>query len=372
MRTNNPKRVGVLFGGRSGEHEVSLASAKNVMASLTEAGHQVIPLGITRSGHWITDEDALAQLTAASHALADGETISATPKDTESGWALIPKGQGDAQLSQVDVFFPVLHGPFGEDGTVQGLLELANIPYVGCGVLASAVGMDKILCKQVFAAAGLSQSPYELVLRSTWRQDPQGVLAQVERALGYPVFVKPANLGSSIGISRAADATGLTRALDLAARYDRRLLVEKAVANVREIEVSVLGNDDPIASVPGEILPGNEFYDYAAKYLDDNSGLIVPAQLSKAESDQIRQMAIKAFQAIDGAGLARIDFLMDGQDREIYINEINTLPGFTPISMYPKLWAATGLSYAELVDRLVQLALERHADRQQTSTLHTA
>ena len=380
MRSNNPKRVGVLFGGRSGEHEVSLASARNVMDSLAQAGHTVIPLGITRSGRWLTGNDPLAQLTTASQALGSGASdhrdpaplSEASKNEDASGWALIPSGREDANLRQVDVIFPVLHGPFGEDGTVQGLLEMANVPYVGCGVLASAVGMDKVLCKQVFATAGLSQPAYVPVLRSAWRTDPEAVLARIEAALAYPLFVKPANMGSSIGISRAEDASGLSRAMDVAARYDRRLLVEEAVPNAREIEVSVLGNEDPIASVAGEIIPGNDFYDYAAKYLDNSSGIQIPAQLTDDQSRRIRQMAVDAFLAVDGAGLTRVDFLLNAKSGEIFINEINTLPGFTPISMYPKLWAATGMSYPELVDRLVQLALERHADREQTSTLRSA
>ncbi len=369
MRTNNPLRVGVLFGGRSGEHEVSLASARNVMKSLTEAGHTVIPLGISRTGRWITSNDPHQQLTAASHAIADGKTATAPTADEPDGWALIPAGSGDSSLAQVEVIFPVLHGPFGEDGTVQGLLEMANVPYVGCGVLASAVGMDKALCKQVFAAAGLQQPVYRLILRRDWQDHPVRVWGRIEADLAYPLFVKPANMGSSIGISKARNRLELTDALDLAARYDRRIVVEEAVPNAREIEVSVLGNGDPLASVPGEVVPGNSFYDYAAKYLDDNSDLIVPAVLTEAQSDQVRQMAVQAFEAIDGSGLARVDFLMDRESGQFYINEINTLPGFTRISMYPKLWEATGIPYPELVDRLVQLAVERFAERQATSTV---
>lgn len=369
MRTKNQMRVGVLFGGRSGEHEVSLASARNVMKSLSEAGHTVIPLGITRTGRWITSNDPHLQLSAASHAIADGKLSAPQPAHEADGWALIPAGSGDSSLAQVEVIFPVLHGPFGEDGTVQGLLEMANVPYVGCGVLASAVGMDKALCKQVFAAAGLKQAAYRLVLRRVWQDHPERVWGQIEADLTYPLFIKPANLGSSIGISKAKNRADLTEALNLAARYDRRMVVEEAVPNVREIEVSVLGNDDPIASVPGEIVPGNAFYDYAAKYLDDNSALIIPADLTQAQSDQVRQMAVDAFRAIDGSGLARVDFLMDRESGQFYINEINTLPGFTRISMYPKLWEATGIAYPELVDRLVQLAMERYAERQESSTV---
>ena len=357
-------RVGVLFGGRSGEHEVSLASARNVMDALRAAGHTVIPIGITIDGRWLPQPDAWQRLTAKVH----GELVE-QPQEEES-WGLLPQAQRDQPLPEIDVVFPVLHGPYGEDGTVQGLLEMANLPYVGSGVLGSAVAMDKVVARHLFAQASLPQTAYQVVMRREWRRNPDAVVDAVELALAYPVFVKPANLGSSVGISKAQGRDQLEAALDLAARYDRKLLVEAAVPHAREIEVSVLGNDDPVASVPGEIIPSNEFYDYNAKYHDDRSQLLIPAPLDRPTLEQVQDYAVRAFKALDCDGLARVDFLLDGESGAVYLNEINTMPGFTQISMYPKLWAASGLSYAELVDRLVQLALERHAERQETSTSH--
>ena len=361
-----PRRVGVLFGGRSSEHEVSLASARNVMDALRQAGHEVIPIGITPAGRWLTAGDPMALLTGDAPVQSNGHSHHATGDSAENNtrWALLPRTGGAAALPALDVIFPVLHGPFGEDGTVQGLLEMVNVPYVGCGVLASSLCMDKIAAKEIFAAAGLPQSDSRAVLRAAWQHNPEQVLDTLEAAFAYPLFVKPANLGSSVGISKATDRDSLRAALALAARYDRRLLVECAVPHAREIEVSVLGNDDVIASVPGEILPGAEFYDYAAKYLDDSSSLIIPANLDEATTAAVREMAVRAFRAVDGSGLARVDFLIDGESGEIFLNEINTMPGFTRISMYPKLWEATGIAYPDLVSKLVELGLERFADRQ--------
>ncbi len=358
-------RVGVLFGGRSSEHEVSLASAKNVMDALREAGHAVVPIGITQQGRWLPQGDAWARLSTK----AAGMLHADSPED-ETGWGLLPHGEAGHGLPEIDVIFPVLHGPYGEDGTVQGMLEMANLPYVGSGVLASACGMDKEVAKRLFTAANLPQVAFVLVSRSTWRSSPSACLDRVEAALPYPVFVKPANLGSSVGISKARNRRQLTEALELAAQFDRKLLVEVAVPHVRKLEVSVLGNDEPIASVPGEIIPGNEFYDYNAKYIDDNSRLLIPAALRGETVQRLQEYAVRAFAALDCAGLARVDFLMDGESGELYLNEVNTMPGFTRISMYPKLWEASGISYPELVDRLVHLALERYADRQENSTAH--
>jgi D-alanine-D-alanine ligase len=270
--------------------------------------------------------------------------------------------------SQLDVVFPILHGPFGEDGTVQGLLELADIPYVGAGVMASAVGMDKCIFKAVMRAHGLPVVRDLLVKRRAWEKEAEETLARIESEIGYPCFVKPANLGSSVGISKVRNRSELRSALDSAARYDRRLIVEVAVDPAREIEVSVLGNDDPIASVPGEIVPCNEFYDYAAKYVDDRSELLIPAPIPDHTAERVRQMAVDAYLAIDCAGLARADFLMETGTAKVYVNEVNTLPGFTPISMYPKLWEASGISYTDLIDRLIQLALERHSDKSRSAT----
>jgi D-alanine-D-alanine ligase len=374
-RTKDRKyRIGVLFGGRSSEHEVSLASARNVMDALREAGHEVVPIGITPQGRWLPQPDAWARLSAKAAGTLQGDTAAAnagnSSRDGEAGWGLLPHGDAGHALPEIDVIFPVLHGPYGEDGTVQGMLEMANLPYVGSGVLASACGMDKEVANRLFAGAGLPQVKFVVLQRQALRNNLDGTLAAVEAALPYPLFVKPANLGSSVGISKARNRQQLVAALDLAARFDRKLLVEAAVPNARELEVSVLGNDEPIASVPGEIVPGNEFYDYNAKYIDDNSELCIPAPVDAETVRRLQDYAVRAFLALDCAGLARVDFLMDGESGELYLNEINTMPGFTRISMYPKLWEASGISYPELVDRLVRLALERYADRQENSTAH--
>jgi len=365
-------RVGVIFGGQSGEHEVSLASARSVIAALDPARYEVVPIGITHRGRWLTNGDPMALLTAGgTEPVPDASAMGAVlaTQSAPTSRELVPGATGQ-RFPTLDVVFPVLHGTYGEDGTVQGLLELSGVAYVGCGVLASAVGMDKIACKAVFAAAGLPQPRYAPIKRRDWECSPEAVIASIEAVLRYPVFVKPANLGSSIGISKALDARELAAALADAARYDRRLLVEEAVPNAREIEVSVLGNDDPIASVPGEVVPSNEFYDYAAKYIDGKSGLLIPAPLPALMAARARELAIEAYKAIDAAGLARVDFLlgMQGDTLELFVNEVNTLPGFTAISMYPKLWEATGVSYVELVDRLINLALERHQDRARSLT----
>lgn len=363
-------RVGVIFGGRSSEHEVSLASAANVMEALDRSGYTVVPIGITPHGRWLTSGNPMQQLTdnAANPSLARFGAYNGHVQPAHDSWALLPSANQEQRLPTIDVIFPVLHGPYGEDGTIQGLLEMANVPYVGCGVLGSAVAMDKAVAKRLFAAEGLPQARYHVVMRRAWRQDPEAVCNEVEAALRYPVFVKPANLGSSVGISKARNRAQLGDAIALAAEYDRKLVVEEAVPHAREIEVSVLGNDAPIASVPGEIIPGNEFYDYAAKYLEDSSRLLIPAALTEDQTAQVREMAIRAFRTVEGSGLARVDFLVDGQSGGIYLNEVNTMPGFTRISMYPKLWEASGIPYPELVDRLVQLALERYDDQQQNKT----
>jgi D-alanine-D-alanine ligase len=362
MNEHHAVRVGVVFGGRSSEHEVSLASARNVMDALHQAGYQVTPIGITPQGRWLTNGNALAALTAQG---AQPENGALRERDA---WGLLPRAASGGSLPAVDVIFPVLHGPYGEDGTVQGLLEMANLPYVGCGVLASALAMDKAVAKRIFADAGLPQVDYCVLLRSVWEAAPEEAIERMERDLTYPLFVKPANLGSSVGVAKAHDRRELAAALDDAARFDRKLVVEQAVLHAREIEVSVLGNDEPIASAVGEIVPGAEFYDYAAKYLDDNSQLLIPAPLDEELAGRIRRMAVQAFRAIDGSGLARVDFLVNGKTNEIFLNEVNTMPGFTRISMYPKLWEASGVSYPELVDRLVKLGLDRYADRQRNVT----
>jgi len=392
-------RIGVLFGGRSGEHEVSLLSAASVLNAIDRKKYEVVPIGITKAGRWVTASDAERLLagesaapprhlragdpetTAPAAVLARGESVIVppVPSDSPTG-ALVPfeiearalAHHSADQVLNLDVIFPVLHGTFGEDGTIQGLFELAGIAYVGSGVLGSATGMDKDTMKRLFIAARLPIPKHVTFLRADWESSPKKTLAAIESALRYPLFVKPANLGSSVGITKAHDRKELGPAIDLAASYDRKIVVEQAVGGkrgkARELEVAILGNDHPQASVVGEIVPGKEFYDYEAKYLTEGSNLIIPAKLTGAQTRQIQQMAIAAFRACDCSGLARVDFLMDpGKSQRIYLNEINTLPGFTSISMYPKLWAASGVSYSDLIDRLIQLALERRAEKDRTS-----
>jgi len=388
-------RVGILFGGRSGEHEVSLLSAASVFKAIDQNQYEVVPIGITKEGRWLTSADAELLLagnfadknvratqalragdpeaTPAAAVLQNGQAVVVPPEPHQAGTGLTPF-QSDAPARRasdrainVDIIFPVLHGTFGEDGTIQGLLELADIPYVGAGVLGSAAGMDKDIMKALFRAAGLAIVKHVTILRGDWESQPKKAQKLVESKLKYPVFVKPANLGSSVGISKVRDRKELGRAIGEAAKFDRKIVVEEGVGGkknkAREIECSVLGNDKPQASVPGEIVPGAEFYDYTAKYLDEGSQLIIPAKLSKAETKEVQELAIAGFRAVDCSGLARVDFLMDPKSRKIYLNEINTMPGFTSISMYPKLWAASGVSYPELIGRLIQLGLERHAEK---------
>jgi len=388
-------RVGILFGGRSGEHEVSLLSAASVLNAIDKDKYEVVPIGITKDGRWLTATDAEnllqgklvieprhlragdPEITQPAAVLARGESVVVPPEPVHRQSGLVPF-QTDAALTRrasdrainVDVIFPVLHGTFGEDGTIQGLLELADLAYVGAGVLGSAAGMDKDIMKSLFSAAGLPIVKHVTILRSAWENDPKKVQKFVESKLKYPVFVKPANLGSSVGISKAHDRKELGPAIEEAAKFDRKIVIEQGVGGkknkAREIECSVLGNDEPAASIPGEIVPVKEFYDYNAKYLDEGSELIIPAKLTKAETKKVQDLAVAAFQAVDCSGLARVDFLMEPGSsgaRKIYLNEINTMPGFTAISMYPKLWAASGLDYADLIDRLIQLGLERHADK---------
>jgi D-alanine-D-alanine ligase len=377
-------RIGILFGGRSGEHEVSLLSAASILKAIDQTKYEVIPIGITKQGQWLTSTDAQHLLAGDTKPAPIEKKRTATQsvalRASASGHEALAQQNGSLAQS-LDVIFPVLHGTFGEDGTIQGLFELADVAYVGSGVLGSATGMDKTAMKQLFAAAGLPQTPHVNLLRSDWKADAKRCIKRIEKKLSYPIFVKPANLGSSVGISKVHDRSELAPAMDLAASYDRKLIIEQGVggpgAKPRELEVAVLGNDSPEASVVGEIVPGAEFYDYNAKYHSDASIPIIPAQLSKSESKQIREMAIAAFHACDCAGLARVDFLMEsavkgkkGKESKaarIYLNEINTMPGFTSISMYPKLWEASGLPYKQLIDRLISLAAERHQEKQQTT-----
>jgi D-alanine-D-alanine ligase len=385
-------RVGILFGGRSGEHEVSLLSAASVLQAIDKDKYEVVPIGITKDGRWVTAGDAENLLqgklilearhlragdpetTEAAAVLARGESVVVPPEPVRRHSGLVPF-QTEAALTRrasdrainVDVIFPVLHGTFGEDGTIQGLLELADLAYVGAGVLGSAAGMDKDVMKSLFIAAGIPIVKHVTILRSAWEKEAKKVQKFVESKLRYPVFVKPANLGSSVGISKAHDRKELGPAIEEAAKFDRKIVIEQGVGGkknkAREIECSVLGNDDPVASIPGEIVPVKEFYDYNAKYLDEGSELIIPAKLTKTETKRVQELAVRSFKAVDCSGLARVDFLMDPQTRKIYLNEINTMPGFTAISMYPKLWAASGLEYADLIDKLIQLGIERHEDK---------
>ncbi len=370
-------RVGVIYGGRSGEHEVSLASAAAVFRNLDPARYDAVPIRIEKDGRWVLPPQAPTIVSAAD--VIASATSAAIEPARETHFVAHPGGDTLMTVDRastgavvsglaLDVVFPVLHGPYGEDGTVQGLLELANVPYVGAGVLASAVGMDKAAAKLVFAAKGLPQCDYDVVLKRDWQRDERAVLHTIVNHLGFPVFVKPANLGSSVGISKAKHAAELRTAIALAAEFDRKIVVEAAVPGAREIEVAVLGNDDPEASVPGEIIPSREFYDYEAKYLDAGSRDVIPADLPAPLAADIRALAVKAFKALDCAGMARIDFLLAGDSGVLYLNEANTIPGFTTISMYSKMWAASGLAYPALLDRLITLALERHADKQQLRT----
>jgi D-alanine-D-alanine ligase len=350
-------RIGVIFGGRSSEHQVSLVSAASVMHALPPDKYEVVPIGITPDGRWISSASVLGLM-------KEGGVPATQPEHTllpEPGrQGLIGASSGVSDPIRLDVIFPVLHGTFGEDGTMQGLLELADIPYVGAGVLGSAVGMDKIVQKQLFEQAAIPVPRYCWFYSSAVKEAPGKAVAAVERRLRYPVFVKPANTGSSVGISKAHDRKELRRAFEDAVQYDRKVIVERGIRDVREIEVSVLGNDDPEASVPGEIIPSNEFYDYDAKYVDGKSTAVIPARIPRASSQKVREYAVRAYRAIDCAGMARADFLMARRTGRIYLNELNTIPGFTAISMYPKLWEASGLSYPDLLDRLIQLAIERH------------
>jgi D-alanine-D-alanine ligase len=373
--TQKRLRVGVLFGGRSGEHEVSLQSATAVMASLERAGHEVVPIGITREGRWLVQGDPMRRLASGE---TRGERLAAMlPEPGHSGLVplesgrLAPASSDGATITTLDVVFPVLHGTYGEDGTVQGLLELARVPYVGAGVLASALGMDKVVQKTLWRGLGLPVVPFLTTSRGSVEHQLDTVLTEVEREFGYPCFAKPANLGSSVGVHKANTAAELPAALRDAARYDADLLIEHAV-DARELECSVLGNDDPMASVVGEIVPNAEFYSYRAKYLDDASRTVIPADVPAALSEQVRALAIRAFTSLKCSGLARVDFFLERGTATLYLNEINTMPGFTSISMYPKLWEASGLGFPALVDRLVQLALERFAERSRNETRYEA
>ncbi|HVB34604.1 MAG TPA: D-alanine--D-alanine ligase family protein [Patescibacteria group bacterium] len=360
MTNNKLLRVAILFGGRSAEHEVSIASAASVIRALDPAKYIAVPIGISKEGRWLV---AGSEQKTLADTIRQGRRVclSAEPGSVVRSLDL----DGSSLPIDVDVVFPVLHGTFGEDGTVQGLLELAGLPYVGCGVLASSVGMDKEVQKRLFDHAGLPVVKYLSVSRARWKAGSEAVLEDVRRRFHFPVFVKPATLGSSVGMTKAHNAVELTEGLQLAAQFTEKILVERAV-NAREIEVSVLGNEDPHASVPGEIIPHREFYDYTAKYSEEGTQLVVPAPLTARQTAKVQDYAVRAFQAIEGSGMARVDFFLERQTGRLYVNEINTIPGFTPISMYPHLWEASGVGYSKLIDRLIQLALEQHQEKQRT------
>ena len=376
----------MLYGGRSGEHEVSLASAAAVFANLDRQRYEPVALRIEKDGRWVLADrppsaasaaEVIEQTRSEVARVRGGREVFLPPRPAEETIVLVDRRSARADEAEtaaaltglrLDVIFPVLHGPYGEDGTIQGLLELANVAYVGCGVLASSVGMDKAVMKVLFRARGLPVCDWQVVRRREWRTSPRTVGAAVEKSLPYPVFVKPANMGSSVGISKVHEPQELGAALDQAFEFDRKVVVETAVADAREIECAVLGNEAPEASVPGEIVPSREFYDYQAKYIDGHSRLEIPAVLEEAQAREVQQLALAAFDAIDGSGLARVDFLLSRATGALYLNEINTLPGFTTISMYSKLWATSGVPYAALVDRLIALALERHTEKQELKT----
>ena len=349
-------RLGVVFGGRSGEHEVSVVSAQHVMAAADRERFEVVPIGITKGGAWLTPEETESILTRPEEPYQKALNLC-------RGHGLLARPQALEVLSEVDVVFPVLHGPYGEDGTIQGFLELAGVPYVGAGVAASAVGLDKALMKALFRQAGLPVPDHVVLTWREWKKDPTKAARALEERLSYPMFVKPANGGSSVGITKARSREDLHDAMSLASRYDRKAVVEKAVAG-REIECAVLGNDEPEASPLGEIVYTREFYDYEAKYLDPNTQLIAPAELPPETEARIKETALRAYRAVDCAGMARVDFFLL-PDGEVLLDEINTIPGFTPVSMYPRLWELAGLSYPQLISRLVDLALERHRERQE-------
>lgn len=363
-------RVGVIFGGRSAEHEVSLVSAASVINALDKEKYEILPIGITPEGRWLSTHEAL-RLLKEKHSVDNIPEHILVPDPRKRGLVLLHKSSASEASHRVDVFFPVLHGTYGEDGTIQGLFELADVPYVGAGVLGSAVGMDKVVQKHLLQQAKIPVARGIWFLFSEFESHRKKIIIHIERKLRYPCFVKPANMGSSVGISKAHNKTELIDAIFLAGEFDRKILVEKGIEQAREIECSVLGNDDPSASLPGEIIPSNEFYDYDAKYVDGKSAAIIPAKLLKSVTKKIQEYAVSAFKALSCEGMARVDFLVTKKTNKIFLNEINTIPGFTSISMYPKLWQASGLSYSALLDKLIELAIERHEAKKKLKTSYT-
>ena len=359
-------RVGLIFGGKSGEHEVSFLSASSIVKAIDKDKYTVVPIGITKEGRWISPQDS--ELALQSGKIEGKNTVILLNDSFSKSLVCIDNNQKldkNSALEKVDVIFPILHGPYGEDGTIQGLLELANIPYVGAGVASSAISMDKDLMRTIFQQKDLPILKWLTIKRKEWQKDKEKILSLVQDNFEYPLFVKPASLGSSVGITKVHKKEELDKAIDLASSYDRKILIEKGLEEAREVECGVLGNDEPRASVVGEVKPAGEFYDYDSKYTDEGTQLIVPADLPDGVSREVQEIALRAFKAVDAAGMARVDFFVTKKENKIYLNEINTIPGFTSVSMYPRLWQASGIPYPELIDRLIQLALERHQDKKQ-------
>jgi len=364
--TTKKIRVGIIFGGRSGEHEVSFCSASSIIKAIDKDKYTVVPIGITKEGRWISPQDS--ELALQSGKIDGKNTVILLNDSFSKSLVCIDNNQKldkSSALEKLDVIFPVLHGPYGEDGTVQGLLELANIPYVGAGVAASAISMDKDLMKIIFQQEGLPILKWMTIKRKEWQKDKEKILSLVQDEFEYPLFVKPTNLGSSVGITKVHKKEELEEAIDLASSYDRKILIEEGLEEIREIECSVLGNDEPQASVVGEVRPAGEFYDYDSKYIDKETQLIIPADLPDRVSQKVQEIALRAFKAVDAAGMARVDFFVTKKENKIYLSEINTIPGFTSVSMYPRLWEASGISYPDLIDQLIQLAIERQRDKSQ-------
>jgi len=359
-------KVGLIFGGRSGEHEVSFCSASSIIKAIDKDKYTVVPIGITKEGRWISPQDS--ELALQSGKIKGKNTVILLNDPSDRALVRIDNNQRldkSSTLERLDLIFPVLHGPYGEDGTIQGLLELADIPYVGAGVAASAISMDKDLMKAIFKQRDLPILKWMTIKRKEWQKDKEKILSLVQDDFEYPLFVKPTNLGSSVGITKVHKKKELEKAIDLASSYDRKILIEEGLEEAREIECSVLGNDEPRASVVGEVRPAGEFYDYDSKYIDKETQLIVPADLPDGVSRKVQEIALRAFKAVDAAGMARVDFFVSKKENKIYLSEINTIPGFTSVSMYPRLWEASGISYPDLIDQLIQLALERHQDKKQ-------
>ena len=380
----NKINLGILFGGRSCEHEVSVTSATSILKAIDREKYNVHLIGIDKSGHWqlgrdiesITRDGAVSELGHLQTDTASDATIKSTSTPVSMGLHnngnltssttdnTAPESDSPLSLPALDVIFPVLHGTFGEDGTLQGVLEMAGVPYVGCGVAASALAMDKALAKMVFESAGIPQASYLVATAFQWNQSNEDILDDVEQNLGFAVFVKPANLGSSVGVGKAKNRKELLVAINHALEFDNKIVIEQAMENCHEIECAVLGNQNPEPSILGEIIPGDEFYSYETKYIDDKSQLVIPAPIDGETTARVQEMAVEAFKAVDGTGLSRVDFFVHKETMEITLNEVNTLPGFTPISMYPRLWAASGLAYPDLIDRLIELAIEQHRSKQ--------